>query len=271
MVIADHPLHGSRRAALRHRALALRHDPKQHRRPWVHDSSSRDVAVSQPLHSLPFFFCFLAASPEGSMPQSVHFLPEPLDGPCIPSDAVVLAVSAYHGSQPLAYLGYRVVPTSPQLLFDLFELGSLAIAYRVPSHREPASSPGPPTAVHKHQKLEGLRLPLPTPPPILCGVPPKLQQARLVRVQLQPKLLQSLPQDFQKTLGIRLGLEPNDEIVQIPHDDHLTLRLCRPPSLCPQVEHVVQVHVGQQRRDTPALLGADLTARPRPVFQHARG
>ena len=118
MVIADHPLHRSRRAALPHRAPALRHDRKRHRRPWVHDAGSRDVALDQPLHPLPFHPAFLAASPEGSMPQSVHFFSEPLDGPCIPSDAVVLAVSAYHGSQPLAYLGNRVVPTSPQLIFS---------------------------------------------------------------------------------------------------------------------------------------------------------
>src|SRR5437870_9195471 len=45
MVIADDPLHGSRRAALPHRALALRHDGKHHRWPWVHDASSRDEAV----------------------------------------------------------------------------------------------------------------------------------------------------------------------------------------------------------------------------------
>src|SRR3984893_5947561 len=250
MVIADHPLHGSRRPAFRHRALAFRDDPKQHRRPWVHDSSSRDVAVSQPLHSLPLHLAFLAASPEGSMPQSVHFLPEPLDGPCIPSDAVVLAVSAYHGSQPLTYLGYRVVPASPQLLFDLLELCSLAIANPMPTPRVPARFPGPPTAVHKPQKLEGLRLPLPSLPPVPCGVPPKLQQPRLVRVQLQPKLLQPLPQDVQETLGIRVGLEPHDLSDQIAHDYDLTVRFCLPPPLCPQVEPVVQVQVRQQRRDT---------------------
>ena len=127
MVIADHPLHGSRRTALPYRALALRHDRKRHRRPWVHDSHSRDVALDQTLHSLPLHPAFLAASPEGSMPQAVHFLAKPPDGPCIPSDAVVLAMATYHGCQPVANLGDRVVPASPQLSFYLLELGPQTI------------------------------------------------------------------------------------------------------------------------------------------------
>src|SRR6266496_465611 len=46
----------------------------------------------------------------------------------------------------------------------------------------------PPTAVDHTEKLESLRLPLPALLPVLSGVPPKLQQARLVRVQRQAKL-----------------------------------------------------------------------------------
>ena len=64
------------------------------------------------------------------------------------------------------------------------------------------------------QELEGFRLPLTAPSPVLRGVPPKLQQTRFVRVQRQAKLTQPLPQGFQKLLGIRSVLEPNDEVVR---------------------------------------------------------
>ena len=85
MVIADHPLHGSRRTALPYRALALRHDRKRHRRPWVHDAGARNKTVDQPLHSLPLHVASLAASPEGSVPQAVHFFAKPSDGHAFPA------------------------------------------------------------------------------------------------------------------------------------------------------------------------------------------
>jgi hypothetical protein len=46
---------------------------------------------------------------------------------------------------------------------------------------------GPPTGVNESEKLEGLWLPLPSLLSVLRGVPPKFQQARLVRVQRQAK------------------------------------------------------------------------------------
>src|ERR1700687_6022909 len=230
----------------------------------MHDVCGWDVALNQSLHPRPRHLAFLAASPEGSMPQSGHFVAKPSDGPCISSDAVVLAVPTYHGSQPLAYLGDRVVQTPPQLRFNLLELRPPAITNRVPTHHDPARPARPSTPVHKPQELEGLRLPLPTSTPVLRGMPPKLQQARLVRVHLQPMLPQLLPQGFQVSLGIRPVLEPHDEVVQIAHDDHLTLCFRLSPPLGPHVEHVVQVHVGQQRRDAPSLLGPRPTSRTLP-------
>jgi len=48
---------------------------------------------------------------------------------------------------------------------------------------------GPSTAVDETEELESLWFPLPTLQPVLSGVPPKLQQARLGRVQRQAELL----------------------------------------------------------------------------------
>src|SRR5438128_8491512 len=110
----------------------------------------------------------------------------------LPGDPVVLAVAAYHRSQPGAHLGDWVVPAPPQLGFHLFELASQTIARGVPTHRE-FPFPGPSTTVDQAQKLEALRLLLPALPSVLRGVPPKFQQARFVRVQRQTKLPEPLP------------------------------------------------------------------------------
>ena len=82
------------------------------------------------------------------MPQAARLLAELPDGPCIPSDAVVLAIPAYHGPQPLAYLGDRVVLASPQLRFDLLELGPQSSSDGVPTYREPSLSSSA-TTVHE--------------------------------------------------------------------------------------------------------------------------
>jgi len=87
----------------------------------------------------------------------------------------------------LAHLGNWVVPALPQLGFDFLELGPQALTRGMPMHHE-LSLPGSPATVDETQELEGLRLPLPSLLPVLSGVPPKFQQARLVRVQRQAEL-----------------------------------------------------------------------------------
>jgi hypothetical protein len=48
--------------------------------------------------------------------------------------------------------------------------------------------------VRETQETEGFRLPLPIPLAMFGGVSPKLNQARLFRMQFQPIFPQSLPQ-----------------------------------------------------------------------------
>jgi len=66
-------------------------------------------------------------------------------------------------------------------------------------------------------------------------------------------------------------LEPNDEVISKTHDDHVTLRLRFSPLLSPKVEYVVQVDVGQKRRNTAALDSSYFTAHSLPVLKHASG
>ena len=42
-------------------------------------------------------------------------------------------------------------------------------------------------------------------------------------------------------------LEPDDKIIGVRHDDHVARGELGPPLLNPQVEDVVQKHVGEQR------------------------
>src|SRR5258707_3755634 len=186
-VIAGRPLHRSRRTALPYRAPALRHDGKQQRRRRVDDAGTRYPSLNQALHPVPPHRAFLAASRQRVVPLPAHFIAKPSNGPPVAGDAVVLAMASYYGCQILAYLGDWVVPALPQLSFYFPEFGPQSGTRPVPMHHE-LSFPSSPTAVDEAQELEGFRLSLPSLLSVLSGVPPKLQQARLVRVQRQAKL-----------------------------------------------------------------------------------
>ncbi len=200
----------------------------------------------KPVHPLPPHQAFLTTSGQRSVPVSAHFVAKPCTGPEIARNAVVLAVATYYRSQPLAHFWDWIVPASLQLGFHLFELGPQAICRCLPMHQE-LSRPGPPTAVAEPKELEGLRFPLSSLLSVLGGISPKLQQARLVRVQRQANVPQPLPQDDQELLGVCAVLEPHDEVVQVTHDDHVTTRFSPAPSLGPQIEHLVHIQIGRQR------------------------
>src|SRR4051794_23888703 len=74
--------------------------------------------------------------------------------------------------------------------------------------------------VREAQKVERLRLTQPPRPPSPGGVPPELDQPRLVRMQLQPELRQPLAKISPEPPRILLILEPDGDVVGEPHDDH---------------------------------------------------
>src|SRR4029453_671764 len=99
------------------------------------------------------------------------------------------------------------------------------------------------------QEVERLRLALTPGCPVPGGMPPELDQPGLLRVQLQPELREPAAQPGPEPLSVLPVLEPDDEIVSETHDDHITARVPLPPPVGPQVQDVVQVHAGEQRRN----------------------
>ena len=53
-------------------------------------------------------------------------------------------------------------------------------------------------------------------------VPPELDQARLLRMQLQPMRRQPLPQFLLKPPGLRPVLKAEHRVVGVPHDEHIS-------------------------------------------------
>src|SRR5260370_9563124 len=88
-------------------------------------------------------------------------------------------------------------------------------------------------------------------------------------MQFQFELGEAFRQFLMKPLGVRWTLKTHDEVIGPANHNHVAVGFCLTPVLRPEVEHVVQIDVSQQRRGTAALWCSLFTARPLSLFQHA--
>ncbi len=66
-------------------------------------------------------------------------------------------------------------------------------------------------------------------------------------MQLQPELREPLAEIGKEPQRILLVFEAHNEVVRPTHDDHIPVRVAASPPVCPQVEDVMKVNVGEQR------------------------
>jgi hypothetical protein len=98
----------------------------------------------------------------------------------------------------------------------------------------------------------------------------ELDDPGLVRVKRERKRLEPRPHRVEEAPRVGLVLEAEDQIVGVAHDDHVSLGFALAPLLGPEVDDVVEVDVGKQRRDHRPLPRPSLTGRQDPVVQDAR-
>ena len=65
-------------------------------------------------------------------------------------------------------------------------------------------------------------------------------------------------------------LEPQHSIIRVAHDDHIAARSLPPPCSHPQIQGVVQVEIGKDRRNHRSLRAPFLRLVPLPLFDYAR-
>jgi hypothetical protein len=127
-----------------------------------------------------------------------------------------------------------------------FSFARIRFLFRHAPQREP---PAPVLRADVREAQERERLGLAEPPLLspLGGEPAELDQARLPGRQLQVELREPVAQLGEEPLGVVAVLEPHHEVIGETDDHDLAARPLAPPSIGPPVEHVVQVHVGEQR------------------------
>ena len=99
----------------------------------------------------------------------------------------------------------------------------------------------------KARKVEGLRSSEPAMSSSFRRKAAELDQAGLVRIERQRELLEPLAHIVPETPGVRLVLKADDNVISIPHEDHVARGLVPSPARGPEVEHVMQVDIGEQR------------------------
>jgi hypothetical protein len=98
----------------------------------------------------------------------------------------------------------------------------------------------------------------------------KFEQARFLRVQLQGERFHPFSQFYQKAVRFPFVLEADNNVVGVAHEDDLAPSIPLSPAIRPEVEHVVQVDVGQHRRDDRTLRCAFLADNDPTSFQYSR-
>ena len=105
-----------------------------------------------------------------------------------------------------------------------------------------------PADVFEAQKLEGTGLPA-IGGRALAGKPPKEHHPGLVRRQFQSKLLHAAGERAVEVLGVALVLKRDNEIVHKARQIGFALHVFLGSLLKPEVEHVVQIDIGEAGRN----------------------
>src|SRR5258705_10303354 len=161
----------------------------------------RQPPLDEPAHPLPGDVPCLTAPREGAVPEPAHPEPEHGERRAVRRHPIVADVPTYNLTQPCPPRGDRIMPTPPELGLHLAQLRLQPLPDRLPHHREPPV-PLLPADMREAEEIERLRLPLPGAPSVLGRVRPERQQARLLGVQLQAELRQSLAQLSQEPLRL---------------------------------------------------------------------
>jgi len=203
------------------------------------------------------------------MPEPADLEPKGGQRHAVGRHAVIADGSTYDRSEPFAHFRDRFMHAPFELGFDLAQLRLQSFADRLPQHRKPSVTPLLSTDMSKAEEVERFRLPLSALLSVFGRARSELQQTRFLRMQFQAELSHSLDQFCPEPCGVRFQLEPNHDIVCKPHDDHVAVGLLSTPRLGPEIEYVVQIDVGQQRRCTAALGRPFFRPCSFPLLQHA--
>src|SRR5229473_913153 len=198
------------------------------------------------MHSLPREAVLLATPPQRAQPDALHMIVECSQCRAVGRHGMIGEEASDHLLEPSPLLRDRLMHPPSQFLLDLPERCPHAIAPCCPFDKELSTAVAF-TDEGKAEKVEGLRFSEPAMSASFRRKAAELDQAGLVRIERQRELLEPLAHIVPEAPGVRLVLEAYDYVISITHEDHVARGLLPSPAFGPEVEHVMQVDIGEQR------------------------
>ena len=251
MPVTQHPLHRSVRAELPHTAPASGSDDQTLAWIGVAYFGMGKPMLYQSVHAFPRDGA-LAATAQRASPQSGHFTLESHEALPVIGHAKVSSMSCHHGFEVFPLFRNRLMHTLSHFQLERLKFSPQSLGTGQSQDRKFAL-PGFAAAMRESQKVKGLRFSLSSATAVASGIAPEFNQSRLLWMQRQSKYLEPFSHVSLEAFGVALVLKPGNPIIGVAHDDDIAYRMARSPLFHPQVKRIVQVDVGQQGTDTPAL------------------
>jgi hypothetical protein len=208
----------------------------------------REPAVNQSIHPHPIESIALTAAKQRLIPKAAHMIPERLKLTTVAWQSVISVMPKQHNTQPLPHNWDRTMKTPSEFYFKFHKLDSNPLADTMPIYGEFSIAVFT-TYMGKTKEIKRLRLSFTLALAVFYCKPSKLDQPRLAFMKLQVKLQKSISEFDQEPFSVFLVLKTYHEIVAKPDNDNITTAVFAPPLVGPQIKHVMQVDVGQQRAD----------------------
>ncbi len=208
----------------------------------------------------------LTSAPQSTHPQTGDLSPESPDACKITRNSMVVHETLYNRPKPSSQLGDGLMTSPHERLLHLLQLAAKPLSHGLTLDGEAFPLAGRRTDMSKPKEIKSLGLSLTTLRSVRSSKTPKLDQPSLFGVQTETEFTHALCELPKKPFCLFPVLKPHDEIIGIANDDHVASGMSPAPLLYPKVQYVVQVDVGEQRRNHGPLGSPQLRLRPDAFF-----
>src|SRR5271157_4421688 len=210
----------------------------------MQNAGTREPAIRKGAEAIPGEASAVTPAAQCAEPVPDDLRPEGEHTLDIAGDCMIIHVALHHPAEPPSHISDAVMHLTAQLLFNGLGFGPEALGNGLASDGEAFPGAGSTADMSETQEIEGFRLPLTQATPTGFGVGTEFDQTRFIRVKGEAETSETL---------LKVLLESHDEVVRVSDDDNIPLCMMASPLLYPQVQDVMKIHIGKQRRDHRAL------------------